>query len=222
MVWMMWIIVALVTVTFLFFGLRPSYEGGRAVAKVGGYTITADEVNRVYQNLYENYRGIMKDEINESVTKALRSQALQEIIVNRLMIEEAERLGLQVSDDELQAKIIKMPAFSRDGKFDKQIYDRILERINMTPAAFEADQREALLSEKLQHLVKDGVVVDDVELRNAYNQKNPKAKPGDFEKYKISFKQTYLAEKQRDALTALLRDIQTRVAVKIEDNKFAS
>jgi peptidyl-prolyl cis-trans isomerase D len=92
-----------------------------------------------------------------------------------------------------------MPAFSRDGKFDKQTYERVLDRINMSPAAFEANQREFLLRQKLERLVRDSVAVVDAELQAAYTQKNPAAKPGEFEKNKESFRQTYLAEKQRDA-----------------------
>ncbi len=220
--WMMWIIVALVTVTFLFFGLRPSMDGGRTVAKVGGYVITADQVNRVYQNLYDNYKGILKDQFNDSMAKNLKSQALQELVVNRLLIEEAENMGLQVSDEELQAYIMQMPAFSQGGKFDKGAYDRILDRFNLSPAAFEADQREFLLRQKLENIVKDGVAVEDAELRAAYLQRNPKAKPGDYEKNKESFSQSYLAEKQRDALTAFLRNIQKRIPVQIEGKALVS
>ncbi len=222
MVWMMWIIVALVTVTFLFFGIYPSAKSGRAVAKVGDYVITAEEVNRVYRNLYDNYKDLLKDKLNESVEKTLKNQALQELIVNRLLIEEALQLGLRVSDEELQSVIMKMPAFSRDGRFDKRIYEQILDRINMTPAAFEANQREFLLRQKVEHLVKDSVAVEDAELRATYQQRNPKSKPGDFEKNKESFRQTYLAEKQRDAMTALLRNIQSRIPVKIEDKASTS
>jgi len=220
--WMMWVIVGLVTVTFLFFGMYPSSIGGKAVAKVGEVVITNDEVNRVYQNLYDTYRDALKDKFNESVEKSLRNQALQEIIVSQLFTEEAKNMGLQVTDQELQADIMKMPGFLRDGKFDKESYDRILDRINMTPAAFEANQRDFLLRQKMEQLVRDSVTVQDAELRAVYQERNPKAKPGDFEKNENTFRQTYLAEKQRDALTVFLRNVQTRIPVKIEDKAFAS
>ncbi len=222
MVWMMWIIVGLITVTFLFFGIYPSADRGRAVAKVGDYVITSEEVNRVYRNLYDNYKDLLKDKLTAAVEKSLRNQALQELIVNQLLIAEARQMGLRVSDEELQAVIMKMPAFGRDGRFDKRIYDQILNRINMTPAVFEASQREFLLRQKLEHLVKDSVAVEEPELRAAYEQRNPKATSGDFEKNRESFRQTYLAEKQRDALTALLRNIEARIPVKITDKAFAS
>ena len=217
----MWAIVVLITVTFLFFGIYPSDIGGRSVAKVGGDVITTDEYNRVYRNLYDNYKQLLKDQFNESYVKTLKSQALQELVVGRLLVQEADRVGLRISDEELQAEIMKMPSFARDGKFDRKIYDRILDQINMKPAAFEASQREFMLRKKLEQLVKDGVVVTDAELAAAYQQKNPKAKPGEFEKNREMFKQTLLAEKQRDAVTAYVREIQSRTKVTIDNKTLA-
>jgi peptidyl-prolyl cis-trans isomerase D len=219
--WIMWAIVVLITVTFLFFGIYPSDVGGRSVAKVGGDVITADEFNRVYQNAYENYKQLLKDQFNESFAKGLKSQALQELIVGRLLVQEAERVGLRISDEELQAVIMKMPSFARDGKFDRKIYDRILDQVNMKPAAFEAGQREFMLRQKLERLVKDGVVVTEAELSAAYQRKNPTAEPSDFEKNRETFKQTLLAEKQRDAITAYVREIQSRTKVTINDKAMA-
>jgi len=220
--WMMWVIVGLVTVTFLFFGMYPSSMGGKAVAKVGGVFITNDDVKRVYRNLYDTYRDALKDKFNESVEKSLRNRALQELIINQLFLAGAKNMGLQVSDQELQANIMKMPGFLRDGRFDREAYDRILDRVNMTPSAFEANQREFLLRQKMEQLVRDSVTAEDAELSDVYQQRNPKAKPGDFEKNKDTFRQTYLAEKQRDALTVFLRNVQTRVPVKIEDKAYAA
>ena len=221
MKWIMWAIVVLITVTFLFFGIYPSDIGGRAVAKVGGEVITADEWNRVYQNIYTNYKDLLKDQFNDSFAKSLKTQALQELIVGKLLVQEAEHVGLRVSDEELQNAIMKMPSFANNGKFDKRLYDRILDQINMKPAAFEASQREFLLRQKLEQVVKDGVVVTESEAATAYLQKNPKTKPGEFEKNKDTFKQTLLAEKRRDALTAYVRGIQDRTTVKVYEKSMA-
>jgi len=221
MTWMMWVIVGLITVTFLFFGIYPSNVGGRMVAKVNGDVITMDDYNRAYRNLYDNYREILKDQFNESIAKSLKVQALQELVTERLFVQEAERLGLKVGDDELQAAIMKVPAFIRDGRFDKRVYDGVLDRINMSPSAFEASQREFLLRQKLERLVKDGVSVTEPELISSYVQQNPKAKPGDFEKSKEYFRQTYLAGKQRDALTAFMRGVQNRTKIQINEKALA-
>ena len=222
MKWIMWTIVVLVTVTFMFFGIYPSDVAGRTVAKVDGYVITADEYNRVYQNMYENYRQLFKDQMNDNLVKMLRGQALQQLIENRLLIQESEKQGFRITDEELQAFIIQIPSFSPQGKFDKRIYERALQNINMTPAVFEANQREYLKRQKLERLVQDGVAVIDAELPAAYAARNPKAKKGDFEKNRDSFKQTYLSEKQRDALDVFVKGLRNKAEISIKDPGMAS
>lgn len=222
MKWLMWATIILITVTFLFFGIYPSNVGGGTVANVGGDVISNDEFNRVYRNMYETYRSILKDQFNEAVAKDLKMQALQEMIRDRLLTQEAERVGLQISDNELQAAIMKVPEFSRDGKFDKARYTRVLDSINMKPALFEANQRRMLLRQKLEQLIGDGVAVTEAELVAAYKQQNPKAKPGDFEKSRDSFKQVYLMRKQREVLLSYIKGIYDRTTITINDKFIAS
>ncbi len=217
MKWIMWTIVILVTVTFLFFGIYPSSSSGRTAAKVDGYVISADEVNRVYLNMAENYRRVLKDQFNEQFADVIRKQALQELIRNRLLLQEAVRRGLRVSDDELQSYIMNIPAFNNGGKFDQRAYERALQSINMTPAVFEASQREYLLRQKLERLVEDQVAVTGAELPAAYAAKNPKAKKGEFEKNKETFKQTLLAEKQRETLDAYVRVLMSKSKIQVNE-----
>lgn len=222
MKWIMWAIVVLVTVTFMFFGIYPTTVSGRTVAKVDGYVISSDDLNRVYRNMEETYRQIMKDQFNENFAKTLRGQALRELVQNRLLVQEADRVGLRVTDEELQAYIMQIPAFVVRGRFDRRAYEGALQNINMTPALFEANQREYLLRQKLERLVQDGVAVTDAELPAAYASKNPKAKPGDFEKNKVTFKQTYLSEKQRAALDAFVKGLGNKATITIDDKALAS
>jgi peptidyl-prolyl cis-trans isomerase D len=222
MKWIMWSIVILVTVTFMFFGIYPSSMRGGTVAKVNGYVISADDLNRTYLNMEENYRRIMKGQMPENFSKILRAQALRELVQDRLLVQEADRIGLSVSDEELQTYIMQIPAFVERGTFNKRAYEGALQNINMTPAVFETSQREYLLRQKLEQLVEDGVAVTDAELSAAYAAKNPKAKPGDFEKNKVSFKQTYLAEKQRNALDAFVKGLENKATITIKDKAFAS
>ena len=112
---------------------------------------------------------------------------------------------------------MQIPSFSNQGKFDQRLYEQALQSVNMTPAVFEASQRDFLLRQKLERLVEDGVAVTDAELPAAYEARNPKAKKGDFEKNKVTFKQTYLAEKRREALEALLKGLSSKATIKIND-----
>lgn len=215
MKWIMWIIVGLITIAFLFFGIYPSDERGAVAAKVNGQTISQEEFNRVYQNMYQTYRDVLKDQFNESFAQGLRAQALRGLIAERLLVQEAERKGLRVTDEELQKSIMAVPSFQQQGKFSRKNYDNYLRYVNLTPKAFEARQREELLKQKLVGLVEEGVSVTDAEVARTYAERNPKATPGDFEKNRETFRRSALEEKKQAALDAFIAKLQAGAKIKI-------
>jgi len=200
--WIMWVILILVIVSFLFFGIYPSSGGGGAAATVNGEVVTAGELNRAYRNMYETYRQIFKDQFNDQMAKGLRQQALRDLVQERLLMQEAKRIGLRVTDEEVQAAIMRTPSFSSQGKFDKAAYERYLDYVNIKPSVFEESQREYMLKQKIERIIEEGVDVTDAELAAAYAARNPKAKAGDLEKNKENFRKTLLAEKKRSAVEA--------------------
>jgi peptidyl-prolyl cis-trans isomerase D len=218
----MWAIVIVTTVAFMFFGIWGPSVSGRTVARVNGQVITAEELNRVYENMINYYRDQMKVKMDDNFRKALKNQALREIITNRLMVMEAKRVGLRVSDGELQAYIMSIPAFMIGGRFDQRAYQRMLININMKPAVFEANQRNTLLQQKLEHLVEDGIATSDSEVQSAFASKNPKVKLSDRKKQEEAFKETYLREKQRAALSAFVKNLSNKAEIKITDKELAS
>jgi peptidyl-prolyl cis-trans isomerase D len=200
--WIMWIILILVIVSFLFFGIYPASDSRGAAATVNGETVTAGELNRAYRNMYETYRQIFKDQFNDSMAKGLRRQALQDLVQTRLLVQEAKKTGLRVTDEEVQAAIMRTPSFSNQGKFDRIAYERYLDYINVKPSVFEETQREYMLKQKIERIIEEGVDVTEDELKAAYAARNPKAKAGDLEKNRESFRQTLLSEKKRTAVDA--------------------
>jgi hypothetical protein len=63
--------------------------------------------------------------------------------------------------------------------------------------------------------VEESVDVTDGELAAIYKERNAKAKPGDFEKNRMNFKQQALMEKRNAALDAYVRGLQARASVKV-------
>jgi peptidyl-prolyl cis-trans isomerase D len=212
--WIMWTILVLIIVSFLFFGIFPSDTGQGIAASVNGDIISSSELNRTYQNMVDTYRQIFKDQFNEAMTKTLRQQALRELIQNRLLAQEAERIGLTVSDEEVQAAIMQVPAFSSGGQFDRAAYARYLDYINLKPKAFEEAQRDQMLRQKLERIVEDGVAVTDGEMEKAYASRNPKAKKEDLEKNREAFRQSLLVEKKRAALEAYVQGLFKKAEIK--------
>ncbi len=213
--WILWGTLALIIVTFLFFGIYPSSSTGRMVAKVNGDVISYDEWNRVYQNLMERYRQIFKGQSNEGLTKLLKNQALQELIQERLLSQEADRMGIRISDEELRKSILDIPAFNPGGRFDQKTYEYYLDRINLTPAVFEASQRESLRRERLMQIVGDSVAVSDDEVSKAVAaQKKGKAD-------RDALGRQLLMQKKQEALSAFVAGLRQKAKITINE-RYAS
>jgi peptidyl-prolyl cis-trans isomerase D len=220
--WIMWTILVVIIVTFLFFGIYPSGGSRGIAATVNGDTISTAELNRVYRSLYETYRQIFKDQFSDALAKNLRSQALRELVSNRLLVQEASRMGLRVSDEELRDTIMHIPSFSPGGRFDQATYERYLDYINVKPSAFEESQRESLVRQKLERIIEEGVDVTDAEAREAYAKRNPKAKEGEYEKNRDAFRKSLLTEKRRNAVEAFVRGLEKKSKITTTEEATAS
>lgn len=171
--WMIKAALGAVVVVFVFWGIwAPRGSQERELVKIGKYTITVAEARRYYQNLRERYRSLFGKGFDDEMVKKLRlkEQTLKDLVNKVLLLQEAQRLGFEVSKEELQNSIHNMPAFQRDGRFDKMTYLRLIQRARMSPEEFEASQRQVLLITKVQNFILASVKVSDREVLDFYRE----------------------------------------------------
>jgi len=127
------------------------------------------EVKRVNDD-FQSRLGDQWDTFRESFH--LGGYAAQQLIQRQLMLLEAERLGLVVSDEEIQEEIQGYPVFQREGGgfVGKDLYQRILRANRMTAQQFEQGLRDDLLVRKLTGLMHDGVLVSDGEVEERFRR----------------------------------------------------
>jgi peptidyl-prolyl cis-trans isomerase D len=104
-------------------------------------------------------------------------QVLNNLISQKVIVAEAKRFGLRVSDSEVQDKVLAMPTFVEKGSFiGRARYQAFLEGYNMTIPEFENSIRNQALGEKLMSIVTAGIAVTDQEAEAEYRKVNEKAK----------------------------------------------
>ncbi|EXJ16535.1 Peptidyl-prolyl cis-trans isomerase ppiD [Imhoffiella purpurea] len=81
--------------------------------------------------------------------KTLRAEVLDDMIREVLLLDTTRRLGLRVSDQEVQMQILSERAFLRDGRFDQEAYERALQLQGLSPAMFEHQLRQQLAGMQL-------------------------------------------------------------------------
>jgi peptidyl-prolyl cis-trans isomerase D len=83
-----------------------------------------------------------------------KRQILEQMIVEELMLQQASKLGLSVSKEELAREIHLIPAFQNDGQvFDPAAYQNVLRANNLTPGKFESEYMRGMIMDKLQTYV---------------------------------------------------------------------
>ncbi|MBW2200449.1 MAG: SurA N-terminal domain-containing protein [Deltaproteobacteria bacterium] len=164
--WMIKLLLGAIVIVFVFWGVG-SYRSQRSsrVAFVNGEVITVDEYRKAYDNLIEQLRQRYGNRLNDDLEKMFQveKQALETLINQKLILQEAQRLGFRVSDNELAVAIQKVDAFQNAGVFDGRIYRRVLSRYRMTPEEFEFAQRESILADKLSSFITGCAKVSDQE-----------------------------------------------------------
>ncbi|MCK4622913.1 MAG: SurA N-terminal domain-containing protein [Desulfuromonadales bacterium] len=151
-------------------------QRGDVAATVNGDEISYSSFQAGYNSLYNLYQSIYQGKFNAEVEKRLNlpKQALQQLIHEQLLVQEADRLNLDVSKQELVRAIAQYDAFQENGVFNRDRYLQVLNYQRMPPEQFEAAQYRQMLSQKVREQLQQNVVVSDTELQEAFHKENDK------------------------------------------------
>ncbi|MBI2149542.1 MAG: SurA N-terminal domain-containing protein [Acidobacteria bacterium] len=200
-VWVILIFIFSVTLVTLYIpiGDLPTVSITNDVAEVGGASITARE----FQTAYRGYIDRMRGQISPEMLRAFRfeRQIMDSLVMRHVVLEEAKRLGLNVSAAEIEQKVLGNPVFREGGNFIGQArYQAILQQNNLTIDDFESSVRDEILTEKLRSFVTAAVRLTDQEVEAEYKRRNEKAKLDYFviDGSKLEDKVTVTDQDQRD------------------------
>ena len=186
------------------------------VATVGPLKVSRDEFTRRYKNLYEYAKKQkMPDAIKDDV---LKEMAVEQMAEEKLWRLAADDLGLTLSPEELHAAITRISDFQTNGKFDPELYKRLLAFNHLTPAQFETEYGARLLGEKAVSVVFNSVALTPAEIEDAKalmaRPTSPDAPAGPSAKDRIL--QDMLFQKQQRAVMAFREAMRTKVNVQIK------
>ncbi len=176
----LWLIVfAFIGTIFYSWGMGgASGSGGGAIATVQDAKISQVEYERTFNNLMNFYREQFGSQFSESLIEKLdlKTQALDVLVQKKLLLIKANELNIKVSDAEVIDRINGLPAFQKDKIFNNTAYQNFLKYKRLTPNEFEESQRESLLLEKIENLIKANVKVSPSDVDEAFRRENEKIK----------------------------------------------
>lgn len=167
-----WILVAVVAVFILFIFVDwgaggtsgPAASRGYA-ARVNGETITYRDYDRAMYYAEQNYRQIYGANLTQEMLDqmGLPKQVLNSLVDQRLMLQQAQRLHLTASAEEVRKKILEIPILKNpDGSFiGPELYSRYV-TANLgfaSPAEFEDQMAKDITVQKMESALSTSVII---------------------------------------------------------------
>ena len=107
----------------------------------------------------------------------MAQQVVENLVEERILMQEADRLGVKPTDQELAVWIKdQMPFLWETGSFNQQQYQQLIQqRFSVSVPEFERQLLKDLTIEtRLKRLVTDNIVMTDAELRKLFEERNEK------------------------------------------------
>ena len=164
------VVFVLIVLVFVFWGVGTGagMQSTQSIATVNGERITDTELQRIMRSRVRDMGG---SSLDEDQVNTLSKQVLEQLITDRVLVQESLRVGLEVSTEEMQRYILEIDAFKDDqGQFSSELYGRTLKRMGLNKGRFEEEIREEMLRNKLREVVLGGVSVSEAEVRDLYER----------------------------------------------------
>lgn len=151
---MFFMIALLIVPSFIFFGIEGYRQsdgaGNVTVARVDGRKITRTEWDAAHRRLSEQMRRQMPGaDAGSFDSPAVKREALDALVRERVLFAAANRAHFAVSDDRLQRELMAVPQLAAlrgsDGRMDVPAYKALIEAQGLTTDGFEANVRQDLM-----------------------------------------------------------------------------
>ncbi len=149
--------------------------GANSVAKVDGQEVTNKEVDMVARNIMQQRH------YPEQFKPYILPQAVDELVLQKVYLQEAKRLGLEATDEDLRYEMqhgAPAQALYPNGVFigADQYRDLIATQTNLSVPQFEQEMRDQLTLRKLRSVIGAGVFVSNQEVHDAFIKLKTKVK----------------------------------------------
>ncbi len=173
-------IIVLVVPAFILWGAFPTMgsKEKRTLIKVGDQKVSLEQFVAYFHNLRETARANFGSNYTPELEKLLnlKQQALDRMVRDIVLRQQVDRLGIVVSDEEVQDTLKKNPVFYTDGKFDPAKWNASLNNPRINWPQLVEQERENLKIQRLADMVSSEARVTEDEIRNEYRRQHEKVR----------------------------------------------
>ncbi len=154
-------------------GIEGYFSGGSkaegVVQTVNGQDITEKDLEAVMKSYKEQYlTAVNGDEAMLNPT-VIRQMALDTLAGRALLIQQAKKLGISLSANQIEQMLAQQPSFQENGKFSDKLYEQYLVNAGMTSDMLINNLREDHALKMLSSTVMDYALVSKVDIQQIAN-----------------------------------------------------
>jgi peptidyl-prolyl cis-trans isomerase D len=161
-------------------GQRSKADDRSFAARVNGSTITYNEFQRSLTNAEERYKQMYGGQFSKELEDAmgLDRQVLESLVDQRLVLQEARRLHMEATPEEVRRKILEIPALNQGGHWGgDDLYRRYAQIYGYnSPADFEDDLARQLTIDKMESALANSIVVSPKAAEDEYKRSTENAR----------------------------------------------
>lgn len=164
-------------------------ELGAAAARVNGDTVSMAEYRRALYFAEQRFEQMYGQKLTDDMRKmlGLEQQVLNDLVNQTLLLQQAEKMNLQATEDEIRKAILEIPVLNPDGKFvGAELYERYILGMGYNAVAdYERELARDLTLAKMRSALARSVAIPASTAEAEYRRRNENAKikyvyfPGD-------------------------------------------
>src|SRR5260221_1618161 len=186
--WILLAIVAAFIIGFVYVDMglgganrNPQQDQRAYAARVNGETISFREYERALIYTTRNYEQMYRRPLsNEMIAQmGLPKQVLDSLVDQHLLLQQAQRLHLTATADEVRAKILQIPVLNEGGKFvGEDVYARyVTGSLGYTsPAEFEDELNREITLTKMESALSNSLIISPKAAEAEYRRATENAK----------------------------------------------
>jgi len=171
----LWGIAVIIILSFGVFGTANRFDNSvNSAGSMYGHNVSGKDFQEAYLDARDQAIRLYGDEFFKNGNRLdLEQEAWDRLI----LLKEAQKRGISVTDQEVVADIATIPFFQRSGQFDQSLYEEIVQNSSVFDRSthdFEEGVRKQLMIKKLIDAVAPDKVFSEAELKKEYQKRNEK------------------------------------------------
>ena len=172
--WIAKVILGAIILSFALWGVGDYFTGNQVetIAEIDGDAIYDVEFAETYRRQLATYANMLGDQFNKELAEQLgvKNETIQTMVNRRLMLIEANELGLAVPDQAVLATVQSNPAFRDANQFNTGRYQALVRQMGFaTPRDYEKYLRQSIMIDTLQKAIVESASVSDAEVKARFN-----------------------------------------------------